>query len=124
MQAFEAIMFLVFTMLLLSIFRSIHLHGGIRQSIKTFVDTAQNGGIILLFLLVIPVSMIVTYYALFMVPGFRENISLRDTIIRPSTGTLAIILTVFFLNGKLVRAIRGFANWSVRQWNKFGLFRT
>ena len=124
MRPDDLILACIFFGLFPSILRSVRKQGGLKRAISTFASTAENGSIIILFLLAIPVAMLTIYYFAFILPGFRLDTASREAIYRPSIGTLGIILFVFFMNGRLVRAIRGFANWSVRQWNRFGSSQT
>lgn len=104
--------------------RAISRHGGFRLGVRTFIETGAAGDVMLLFLLIIPEIMLGLYYVgLMVVPAFREDVTLRAIVVRPSIFTSNVILAVYFLNGRLVRWIQTVARRSVEQWNKFGIFR-
>lgn len=120
----ELLMLLSTVVLLLAIFFTARLQGGLIKIVQEFVGTAENGGMMLMLLLSIPVSLLAVYFFLLFFPWFRADDELRETIVRPSIFTINIILAVYILNGRLVRAIRGVARWGYHLWTKSGIFRT
>lgn len=103
--------------------RSIRKYGGFRQGVRAFLHHGTPAEPVLLFLLLIPLTLLALYYILLCVPGARATLGLVELNARPSVFTTNVILAVFFLNGRLVRRLRQGWSWSVALWNRFGIFR-
>jgi hypothetical protein len=94
----------------------LRLYKTITARMETAQPPALRGDEIILFALLIPVTILMVYYLLLVLPleSFDNDILLRQNIVRSSEFTSNVILAIYFLNGRLTRALRRFLAWKRR----------
>ncbi len=80
----------------------------VRATWQQFRADGLRGEEIILIALVVPALQLAMYYALLLLPGsmFETDTALRTQFVRPAIFTSNVILTIYFLNGRLTRAAR------------------
>ena len=84
----------------------------LRASWVQFRADGLRGDEIILSALLLPSSLLTIYFFLLVLPlpAFDTDITLHQTIVRPSIFTSNVVLAIYFLNGRLTRVVRSILN--------------
>jgi hypothetical protein len=113
--------FILMTLVMLfAILRRARQFGGFRDCLHAFVRGDSDSKPILLFLLIVPDSLLLLLGVLALchaAPPDSVNLLLVTLIAQN------IVLSLYFLNGWFVARLRGLVQRSINLWNRFGMFR-